>query len=159
MFGGLWNKGKVKGSFIVLYLAKGCSTDFTPWSLCLAAYSRVQPQTVLITTDKVPIYTPGWRGAQFVLTPGPRMLSSNVVNDGIEPTILGLKARHLTTVPQRQQLTAIEQSNFRQPETAACTQKILDDNWSFNIPRLEEEFWMFSFLQFLCCLGHFLYSE
>ena len=28
-------------------------------SLCVIAYSRVQPQTALITADQLPIYTPG----------------------------------------------------------------------------------------------------
>ena len=48
----------------------------------------MQPQTALITADQVPIYTPGWREAQFVLTPCPRMLSSNVASAGIEHTTL-----------------------------------------------------------------------
>ena len=46
-----------------LLLARGYFVDFTqyPWSSCILAYSRVQPHTALITTDQVPIYTPGWR--------------------------------------------------------------------------------------------------
>ena len=58
--------------------------NLTPWSLCLAAYCKVQPQTALITTDQVPIYTRWWRERQFVLTPCPRMLSSNVASVGFE---------------------------------------------------------------------------
>ena len=60
-------------------------------------------QTALVTTDLAPIYTPGWREAQLVLTPCPRMLSSNVVSAGIEPTTPRLWARRLTTVPQKPQ--------------------------------------------------------
>ena len=47
-------------------------------TMLLTAYSRVQPHTALIATDQVPIYTPGWREVQLVLTSCPRMLSSTV---------------------------------------------------------------------------------
>ena len=43
---------------------------------------------VLITTDQVPIYTPGWRETQFVLTPCRSVLTS--IWAGIEPTTIGL---------------------------------------------------------------------
>ncbi len=60
-----WKKCKVSHFSVFYYPRATQSTLHVTPGVGALAYSRVQPHTAIITTDQVPIYTPGWREAHL----------------------------------------------------------------------------------------------